>query len=69
MLTIGEKYETKNGQYFEYTEDRTQFDPGWPFFGEVFNQDGSFDRIAYYRPSGRYTDSRLGSGYDLITSR
>lgn len=67
MLVIGAKYETKNGKFFEYTENRSEFDPDWPYFGKVLNQDGSFDRLAYYRPSGRYTDGRIVSGYDLTT--
>ncbi|WP_313453372.1 hypothetical protein [Stutzerimonas nitrititolerans] len=62
-LEVGKTYKTRNGSRVTLEHDKG--DPYYPFFGKVFAEDGSFDRIAYFAHGGKY--NRMGpSDYDIV---
>lgn len=68
-LQVGKSYKTRAGHTANVITELAQQGPSlagnYPFYSEIFDADGRFNRTAYFSPHGRYnTDSE--SQFDLV---
>ena len=65
QIKEGGTYLTKSGHVVSCVQDVAWFDRVYPWRCEIFNPDGSHNRLAFYTASGHY-GLGISSDFDLV---